>query len=132
MKNLFYIVFICFFLLSCHKELVKNGDIYEGYIHLYERPLENIDGEFHVTYVKETYSIKIEISSDKIIHLYYDKKTKDFSGEYDWPYLRPIYFIGKKVKGDFIITLLYEEFISDLNPISSRKIGDIYLTPKSN
>ena len=131
MKKFLYLTFICLFLLGCQKELAKDGDIYVGYIHLYERPLENIDGEFPVTYVKETNSIKIEISSDKIIHLYYDKKTKDFSGEYDWPYFRQIYFRGKKVNSEFIITIFYPVKPEKNPPVFTTKVGDIFLTLKN-
>ena len=141
MKNLLFIIFICIFLLSCQKELAKDGDIYLGYIHFRYMPTENVDGEFRVAYAKSIHTIYFEKSSDKNsdkrIELNYDKKTKEFVGSFyfnNFPGL--YYYSGKKVNGDFIITLFYVGLGSNSPknspPISAKKMGEIYLTPKQN
>jgi len=122
--------------LSCHKELVKNGDIYEGYIHFRDAPSANVDGEFRVTYVKETHSIFFDKSPDIRIKLIYNKKTKEFVGDFYWNnFSRLFYYRGKKINGDFIITLFYigdADVSKNSPPILAKKKGDIFLTLKQN
>lgn len=123
----------CLFLLSCHKELAKDGDIYLGYIHFRDMSWENANGEFRVTYVKDLHTIYFNKSPDVVIELNYDKKTKDFAGDFYWTNYSHLYYRGKKINGDFIITLYYfggAVYSGSIQAILVNKVGDIYLTPK--
>lgn len=136
MKQLFYLIFTCLFLFSCHKKLAKDGVIYVGKIHYNSSTYFDGQGEFIFHTLKENDSQNtFSLLNDTIslnINIEYDKKTKEIIGSFKDIYINVAYTLrGKKIGSDFILGIFYLDIANENSDGFNQKLGSIYLTPKS-